>query len=40
LPVSLDPDLERFIAGRCALLDARLAAVDAKATKFADSPLE
>src|SRR5215469_16411286 len=32
LPVALDPDLERFIAGRRALLDARLAAVDAKAT--------
>src|SRR5204863_6777672 len=32
LPVALDPDLERFIAGRRALLDAPLAAVDAKAT--------
>jgi TnpA family transposase len=32
LPVAIDPDFERFIAGRRALLDARLAAVDAKAT--------
>ena len=32
LPVALDPDLERFIAGRRARLDARLGAVDAKAT--------
>jgi hypothetical protein len=31
LPVAVDPDFERFIAGRRALLDARLAAVDAKA---------
>lgn len=31
LPVAVDPDFERFIAGRHALLDARLAAVDAKA---------
>jgi TnpA family transposase len=31
LPVAIDPDLERFIAGRRALLDARLAAVDTKA---------
>jgi len=30
-PVAVDPDFERFIAGRRALLDARLAAVDAKA---------
>src|SRR5215467_1937990 len=32
LPVALDPDLERFIAGRRARLDSRLGAVDAKAT--------
>jgi len=32
LPIAVDPDFERFIAGRRALLDARLAAVDAKAT--------
>jgi hypothetical protein len=32
LPVALDADLERFIAVRRPLLDARLAAVDAKAT--------
>jgi TnpA family transposase len=31
LPVAVDPDFERFIAGRRALLDARLAAIDAKA---------
>jgi len=31
LPVAVDPDFESFIAGRRALLDARLAAVDAKA---------
>ena len=31
LPVAVDPDFERFIAGRRALVDARLAAVDAKA---------
>ena len=31
LPVAVDPDFERFIAGRRALLDARLAAVDTKA---------
>ena len=31
LPVAVDPDFERFIASRHALLDARLAAVDAKA---------
>src|SRR5277367_799697 len=31
LPVAVDPDFEHFIAGRRALLDARLAAVDAKA---------
>ena len=31
LPVAVDPDFERFIAARRALLDARLAAVDAKA---------
>ena len=31
LPVAVDPDFERFIASRRALLDARLAAVDAKA---------
>ena len=31
LPVAVDADFERFIAGRRALLDARLAAVDAKA---------
>jgi hypothetical protein len=31
LPVAIDPDFERFIAGRRAQLDARLAAVDAKA---------
>ena len=31
LPVAVDRDFERFIAGRSALLDARLAAVDAKA---------
>jgi hypothetical protein len=30
-PVAVDPDFERFIAGRRAQLDARLAAVDAKA---------
>jgi TnpA family transposase len=30
-PVAVDPDFERFIAGRRALLDARLAAVDTKA---------
>jgi TnpA family transposase len=30
-PVAIDPDFERFIAGRRAQLDARLAAVDAKA---------
>jgi len=32
LAVAVDPDFERFIASRRALLDARLAAVDAKAT--------
>jgi TnpA family transposase len=32
LPVAVDPDFERFIESRRALLDARLAAVDAKAT--------
>jgi len=31
LPVSVDRDFERFIAGRRALLDERLAAIDAKA---------
>ena len=31
LPVAIDPDFERFTAGRRALLDARLAAIDAKA---------
>ena len=31
LPVAVDPDFERFIAGRRALLDARLAVIDAKA---------
>ena len=31
LPVAVEPDFERFIAGRRALLDARLTAVDAKA---------
>ena len=31
LPVAVDPDFERFIASRHALLDARLAAVNAKA---------
>jgi hypothetical protein len=31
LPVAVDPDFERFIASRRTLLDARLAAVDAKA---------
>jgi hypothetical protein len=31
LPVSVDPDFERFIASRRALLDARLAVVEAKA---------
>ena len=31
LPVAVDPDFERFIESRHALLDARLAAVDAKA---------
>jgi TnpA family transposase len=31
LPVAVDPDFERFIASRRALLDARMAAVDAKA---------
>ncbi|MBV8495024.1 MAG: Tn3 family transposase, partial [Alphaproteobacteria bacterium] len=31
LPVAVDPDFERFIAGRRARLDARLAAVDTKA---------
>ena len=31
LPVAVDPDFERFIGGRRALLDARLAAIDAKA---------
>ncbi len=31
LPVAVDPDFERFIAGRRVLLDARLAAVDTKA---------
>jgi TnpA family transposase len=32
LPVAIDPDFERFIESRRALLDARLAAADAKAT--------
>ena len=32
LPVAVDPDFERFIASRRALLDARLAAINAKAT--------
>ena len=31
MPVAVDPDFERFIAGRRTRLDARLAAVDAKA---------
>src|SRR3954471_17773234 len=31
LPIAVDADLARFIAGRRALLDARLAAIDAKA---------
>ena len=31
LPVAVDSDFERFLSGRRALLDARLAAVDAKA---------
>ena len=31
LPVAVDPDFERFIAGRRTLLDARLTAIDAKA---------
>ena len=30
LPVAVDPDFERFIAGRRALLDERLAAVDSQ----------
>jgi Transposase, Mutator family/Tn3 transposase DDE domain len=31
LPIAVDPDFERFIAGRPALLDERLAAIDVKA---------
>ena len=31
LPIAVEPDFERFIAGRRTLLDARLAAVDARA---------
>jgi hypothetical protein len=31
LPIAVDPDFEHFIAGRRALLDERLAAIDAKA---------
>jgi TnpA family transposase len=41
-PVAVDPDFERFIAGRRALLDTRLRAVDAKAKDglLADVSLE
>ena len=41
-PIAVDPDFERFIAGRRALLDARLTAVDAEAKDglLADVSLE
>jgi hypothetical protein len=31
LPIAVDPDFDRFIAARCALLDERLTAIDVKA---------